>query len=143
MSDNSSPFAELNRRRRGGIPPSRVGARSDQVTIPTTTVKSPDVVADTPAPKPATQPTKKASSDAAMLDELVKTTVHLGRAEDEFLNLVNFTGKQARPKFDASRSAVVRLALRRLADELNPAEIVAALAERGPETARTGRRRLG
>lgn len=142
MSDNSSPFAELNSRRRGGIPPSRVGARSDQVIIPTTTVKTPDVVADTPA-KPTTKPTKKASSDGAVPDELVKTTVHLGQAEDEFLNLVNFTGKQVRPKFDASRSAVVRLALRRLADELNPAEVVAALAERGPETARTGRRRLG
>jgi hypothetical protein len=125
-----SPFGELESRtgRRQGIPPSRTGARTDLVAVPPTT--------------PAERPMAPPKSAPVEFDELVKTTIHLGKADDALLNLVSFTGKQSTPKVDASRSAVVRLALRRLAEAMTPEEIVGELRRKAPKTGAPGRPRL-
>lgn len=133
-----SPFGELERRsaRRQGIPPSRTGARTDLVAFPPAAT----------AERLVTPPTASAAaprSATVEVDELVKTTIHLGRADDALLNLVSFTGKQSTPKVDASRSAVARLALRRLAEAMTPEEIVEELRRKAPrETGLAGRPRL-
>lgn len=139
-----SQFDELRSRKRTGIPPSRVGAPSvlavpRAVNPPAAATRNPpttaeSVVAAAPASSAPTIPTGRP-------EPLVKTTVHLAEAEDEFLNLVSYTGKQARPRVDASRSAIVRLAISQLAESKTPPEIVAELRRRSP--AGPGRPRQG
>jgi hypothetical protein len=68
---------------------------------------------------------------------------YLDAASDEFLEDVRAAARRATPKVDASRSAVVRLALLRLADELGPAELIAELRRRSASVAPgPGRKRL-
>lgn len=127
-----SPFGELESRgaRRRGIPPSRTGARTDLVAFPSAAAAAPKAPA---APAAA----------RGQIDELVKTTIHLSKADDALLNLVSFTGKQSTPKVDASRSAVARLALRHLAEAMTPEEIVEELRRKAPPQAGSvGRPRL-
>ncbi len=135
-----SQFGELENRnaRRQGIPPSRTGARTDLVVFP------PGVADERPpaSSKPPAAAKAAPKSTTVEVNELVKTTIHLGKVTDDLLNLVSFTGKQATPKVDASRSAVVRLALRHLASAMTPEEIVEELRRTAPETDKAGRPRL-
>lgn len=133
-----SPFGELEHRhpRRQGIPPSRTGARADLVATQTTTPEDP--ASSVPEPITALPP----KSATVEVDPLVKTTIHLGRTDDALLNWVSFTGKQATPKVDVSRSAVVRLALRHLAEAMTPEQIVAEVSRTTPAPGAAGRPRL-
>lgn len=143
MTDASSPFDELARprsNRRQGIPASRHGARSDTIAVPPAPEPEQPTKPLRGSTAPATAPAPKAAPVEA--DELVKTTVHLGAQDDAWLNLVNFTGKQTKPRVDASRSAVVRLALRRLADSMTPQEAVEELRRSAPKGTAGGRPRL-
>lgn len=134
-----SPFGELESRsaRRQGIPPSRTGARTDIVVFP------PAAVDERPAAPPNAPTAVEAAPQSATVEvnDLVKTTIHLGKANDDLLNLVSFTGKQSTPKVDASRSAVVRLAIRHLAEAMTPEEIVEELRRTAPAD-KIGRPRL-
>lgn len=76
------------------------------------------------------------------LPELVKASLYLDPGADEFLEAVRIAGRRTKPKTDASRSAVVRLALNRLEATLSPAEVVAELRHRAPPTSGIGRKRL-
>lgn len=60
----------------------------------------------------------------------IKVTLYVDRETDAFLEATRVEGLTSRPKVDVSRSAVVRLALRRLMDEMSPAEVKALLANR-------------
>jgi len=60
----------------------------------------------------------------------IKVTLYVDRETDAFLEAARVEGLTSRPKVDVSRSAVVRLALRRLMDEMSPAEVKALLAGR-------------
>ena len=74
---------------------------------------------------------------------LVRASIYLDSASDEFLEDVRVAARRATPKVDASRSAVVRLALLRLADEIGPDEVVAELRRRSASAANgPGRKRL-
>jgi hypothetical protein len=51
------------------------------------------------------------------------------------------TGMTSRPKVDVSRSAVVRLALRRLMDDMSPEQVKSALAAEPAKSTGPGRKR--
>ena len=71
----------------------------------------------------------------------VKLTFYVDEELDRYLEDVRIQGLTARPKVDISRSAVVRLALRRLQDEMTPEQVKTLLAAQPTETGRTGRKR--
>lgn len=71
----------------------------------------------------------------------VKLTFYVDEELDRYLENVRIQGLTARPKVDISRSAVVRLALRRLQDEMTPEQVKTLLAAQPTETGRTGRKR--
>lgn len=131
-----SPFGELEGRsaRRQGIPPSRTGARTDLVALPPKT--------DAPVTPSESASQSVSRETAAEVNSLVKTTIHLGKTDDTLLNLVSYTGKQSTPKVDASRSAVVRLALRHLAQAMTPEQIVEELRLKSSPMNSVGRPRL-
>jgi hypothetical protein len=70
-----------------------------------------------------------------------KVTLYLDRETDEFMEAVRVEGLTSRPKVDVSRSAVVRLALRRLMDEMGPGEVKALLEGQAVRSTGPGRRR--
>jgi hypothetical protein len=94
----------------------------------------------------APPPTARAAAKAAEPEgagALVRASIYLDVAADGFLEDVRTAGRRASPKVDASRSAVVRLALLRLADDLGPAGVVAELSRRSAAAAVSpGRKRL-
>jgi hypothetical protein len=83
-----------------------------------------------------------APTTTTQLSDLVKASLYLDQDTDEFLEAVRIAGRQTKPKTDASRSAVVRLALNRLAATLSPAEVVEELRHRAPAASGSGRKRL-
>lgn len=93
-------------------------------------------------PKKASSPSAKDASEAPVVERLAKHTIHLGSVEDEFLEDVFIAGRRSKAgRVDANRSAVVRLALRRLADEQTPAQIVDTI-RKGTSKPATGRPRF-
>jgi hypothetical protein len=73
---------------------------------------------------------------------VIKRTIHLGRAEDEFLEDIFIAGRRAPGgRVDANRSAAVRLAIRRLREELSPDQIVNEIRQ-GTTKPTTGRPRF-
>lgn len=102
----------------------------------------------TPAPEPAAVSGLKVNRPVASLapvvagGELIRTTLHLSAAEDEFLEAVRAAGRGCRPRLDASRSAVARYAIAKLAAQMTPEQIVAALEQPAqPITSNGGRPR--
>ena len=78
-----------------------------------------------------------------LVDELTRSSIYLDAAADAFLEQVRSAGRTGRPKVDASRSAVVRLALARLQAEMNARDIIDELRRRADISAQTvGRKRL-
>jgi hypothetical protein len=111
-----------------------------------------DVIADpaTPAGLPAPvepvvpRSAPKAKQRPPAPDELgapFKVTLYVDRDTDEFMETVRVEGLTSRPKVDVSRSAVVRLALRRLMDEMSPVEVKALLADQAVRSTGPGRKR--
>jgi hypothetical protein len=88
-------------------------------------------------------PVEVAASAPTAQSALIRASIYLDDASDEFLEDVRVAARRATPKVDASRSAVVRLALLRLSDELSPAEVVEQLRRRSASAANgPGRKRL-
>jgi hypothetical protein len=60
------------------------------------------------------------------------------RATDEFMEAARVEGLKKRPKVDVSRSAALRLVLRRVTDNMSPVEVKTLLDNQavraGPET---------
>ncbi len=110
--------------------------------------------AASPAPTPAapvavapSEPTPAPKADRQDKDELPdkleKATIYLDAPTDAFLEDVIAAGRRQKPRVD-SRSAIVRLALRELANKMSPEEVVTAIratsTKAGPGT--QGRPRL-
>lgn len=115
---------------RPGVGASRVGARTEPVTLP-------------PPDQPGTPPTPVStsrSSDAG--NALAPSTISLDRKTEELLEAVRTAGRFAQPKVDANRSATIRFAMAILAEQFTPEQIVVELRKRAPTGAGTGRRRL-
>ena len=62
-------------------------------------------------------------------------------ATDAYLETVRAAARTARPRVDATRSAVVRVALNRLAEQIGPADVVAELQRNAAGHTGPGRKR--
>lgn len=135
---NGLDSLEARRTRGRPIPPSAHKPRLTPVELPESAVAiESGEAAITVAPAPR-QPTRKASE---AVEVVARRTIHLAPTDDNFLDSVFMAGRQdPAGKFDASRSAVVRLALARLADEMTPAQVVSELKKRAPKTTPSGGR---
>ena len=71
----------------------------------------------------------------------VKVTLYVDRDLDEFMEATRVAGLIARPKVDISRSAVVRMALRRLMSEMSAAEVKTVLEKQNVRNSGPGRKR--
>lgn len=120
-----------------------------------TTVSLPESTAtpDAPPPDEETTPTAplapaattKPPSGPILAPEKTrapfKVTLYVDRDLDEFMEAARVEGLTSRPKVDVSRSAVVRLALRRLMEHMSPAEVKAHLEGQVVRSAGPGRKR--
>jgi hypothetical protein len=93
-----------------------------------------------PVAPPAAAPVRP-RQPAAERGAPFKVTLYVDRDTDEFMETVRVEGLTSRPKVDVSRSAVVRLALRRLMDEMSPVEVKALLADQAVRSTGPGRKR--
>lgn len=122
---------------RQGVPPSKVGNKLREVTLPPpakdenlqTPTATPTVSCRSDLKGPKQPRPVSARSEPA---PLTRTTIHLSTGEDRFLEEVAIAGRLASPRVDITRSAVARLAIARLADELAPEEIIALLNNTPP-----------
>ena len=73
--------------------------------------------------------------------ELAKASIYLDEHTDAYLETVRAAARTTTPRVDATRSAVVRLALNRLADQLTPGEVVAELQRNAEGHTGPGRKR--
>ena len=123
------------------IPPSQHAPRAKPVDV---AVEAPQAAVEAPKARLApVAPPEPASEPAAVVDGLVRKTIYFGESEDATLEDLTIAGRRAKPRVEASRSAIVRLALSRLVDQLTPEEIIDELRQRGSQTVGTGRKRLG
>ncbi len=73
--------------------------------------------------------------------DLTKVSVYLDERTDGYLEIVRAAGRRSQPKVDATRSAVVRLALNRLVAQMDVAEVLAALRRNADAQSGPGRKR--
>lgn len=73
--------------------------------------------------------------------ELTKVSIYLDETTDNFLETIRTAARFAKPRVDATRSAVVRLALNRLAQQLHPSDLVAELQRKAATHTGPGRKR--
>ncbi|MCW2539646.1 MAG: hypothetical protein JWN95_1371 [Frankiales bacterium] len=154
MSDGLEALAKQRERARTSartIPPSRSVRKTDRQP------DGPSIIpgkTDTALTEPEPSTSLKRDADAGPAapaaematetsDELTRSSIYLDAAADDYLEAVRRVGRKSKPKVDASRSAVVRLALARLSSELTPEEALAELRKRVAESKQTlGRKRL-
>lgn len=140
---------------RNPIAPSQTEAAKEatpaEVAVETST--TPTTGKDTPAPKPVqpvSQPTsttdrgakpktKKESSEH--LEALSQLTVMLEESQVDWLDQIRILGLTSKPKLDITRSAVIRLAVSRLTEQMNPKEIAQWFARQPESSVSTGRKR--
>lgn len=123
----------------------RVGRRDVPPPRHAAPTKTADQATDTPtaAAPPATSPVaRKPTQGRPAASEPVRQTVYLDAAADDVLEEVRSASRRRR--IDANRSAIIRLALRRLKDDLTLEQIVDEIerASKHADTGKPGRRRL-
>lgn len=145
MSDGLAQLAQRGRRTRD-IPPPRNPARTSPVTlapVPDQPLTTPDSAATepvTPEPAAVAAPANAEPAKAAERPALKVVTIYLEQDDDDLLETITHIGRTSRPKVAISRSAVVRLALERLREQLAAGEIVDELSSRGDQQG-VGRKR--
>ncbi len=117
------------------LPPPRHQPRQTPVNMP-----APEAAEPAPTPAAASPLPRPAVTPAAVTD-LTKVSIYLDDQADTYLETVRGTARTARPRVDATRSAVVRLALNRLAEQLDPAAVVAELQRKAAGHSGPGRKR--
>ncbi|WP_195168527.1 hypothetical protein [Mycobacteroides abscessus] len=139
--DSLTAMRESKRR----VPPPRHQPRQTPVDMPAATPAVPTATAPAspPAPAAATAPKslRPAVTTAPATTDLTKVSIYLDDPTDTYLETVRGAARTARPRVDATRSAVVRLALNRLADQLDPAAVVAELQRNAAGHSGPGRKR--
>lgn len=120
------------------IPPPRHQPRRTPVEMPA--APSPAAASEAPKAQPAAPAAPAAPPPAAGTD-LTKVSIYLDDTTDASLETVRAAARATKPRVDATRSAVVRLALNRLAEQLTPAEIVAELQRSAAAHSGPGRKR--
>jgi hypothetical protein len=73
--------------------------------------------------------------------DLTKVSIYLDEQTDSYLETVRAAARTAKPRVDATRSAVVRLALNRLAEQFAPTEVIAELQRNAAAHTGPGRKR--
>ncbi len=83
------------------------------------------------------------AESGAMPSRLTRATIYLDESAENLLAEVEILGRRCRPRVDVSRSAIARIALERLADQLTPEQILQLLQDRVVASpARVGRPRM-
>lgn len=93
------------------------------------------------APTPLPPSVVQASAAPAPVTDLTKVSIYLDEPTDTFLETVRTAARFAKPRIDATRSAVVRLALNRLAEQLHPTDLIAELQRNASHHIGPGRKR--
>lgn len=142
--DSLTAMRESKRR----VPPPRHQPRQTPVDMPAATPAVPTAAAPAThlAAAPAAAPTAPKSSRPAVTaapatTDLTKVSIYLDDPTDTYLETVRGAARTTRPRVDATRSAVVRLALNRLAEQLDPAAVVAELQRKAAGHSGPGRKR--
>jgi hypothetical protein len=124
---------------RRALPPPRHQPRATPVPMPEPPAAPEPAQAQPPA-TPKARPPEPIQAAAAATD-LAKVSLYLDESTDTYLETVRAAARTARPRVDATRSAVVRLALTRLAEQLNPAQVVDELQRNAAAHTGPGRKR--
>lgn len=101
---------------------------------------------ETAPPAKVKRPPARGKSDKSAVaqsggSELYPTTAYLELEEDKYIRRALEAGRYGKPKV-TSASAVIRYAVRHLAEHMTPEQVVAAIREAAPETSNQGRIRL-
>lgn len=123
------------------LPPPRHQPRQTPVPMPEPAPPSPPADAPSRAKAIGPTPMSAATSAPATSTDLAKVSIYLDEPTDAYLETVRAAARTTKPRVDATRSAVVRLALNRLADQLSPAEVVAELQRNAAGHTGPGRKR--
>lgn len=155
-------LADARQRARRTMPPPRHPASRDETVLSASTPaeatageERPASASGVPAQRPlavaeavAREPVRPLAAQAVApkvsdtaVEPPIKLTLYLDQDIDRYLEDVRIQGLTARPRVDVSRSAVVRLALRRLRAEMDPDQVKALLAAQPTDNSRTGRKR--
>lgn len=135
--DSLTAMRESKRR----VPPPRHQPRQTPVDMPAATPAAP-TAAPAAAPPPAAAPkSPRPAPTTTPATELTKVSIYLDDPTDAYLETVRGAARTARPRVDATRSAVVRLALNRLAEQLDPVAVVAELQRKAAGHSGPGRKR--
>jgi hypothetical protein len=136
--DAMTAMRTKNTASRRALPPPRHQPRATPVPMPA----PPKQPAAAPV-APKAQPPAPAPGPAAAIStsDLAKVSIYLDEQTDSYLETVRAAARGARPRVDATRSAVVRLALTRLADQLNSEQVVAELQRNAAAHTGPGRKR--
>ena len=126
---------------RRALPPPRHQPRATPVPMPETSAAPEPSQAQTPATPKARPPQPQPIPAVAAATDLAKVSLYLDESTDTYLETVRAAARTARPRVDATRSAVVRLALTRLAEQLNPAQVVDELQRNAAAHTGPGRKR--
>ena len=152
MPDGLGMLDEKRQRRARSIPAPRNPARTTPVQVVELAATEPEGPAPaepaevTTAPEKApTRPKAARSAPPQAKPEVqqptIKMSIYLEASDDVYLENIAHAGKTGTPKVAISRSAIVRLALERLANTMTTDEIVNELRGRGDEHQGSGRKR--
>lgn len=135
----ASLSAQRERARRSMPPPRHPALAAAVEAVPAVTRASAPAPAAS-APERKAQPGRR-KQPAAPPEPTFKVTLYVDRRTDDFMEATRVEGLTSRPKVDVSRSAVVRLAVRRLMDEMSPAEVKQLLERQTVHRSGPGRKR--
>jgi hypothetical protein len=119
------------------LPPPRHRPRETPVPMPDPRPREQPPAAAAPPAEDVSPPSPRADAGT----DLTKVSIYLDEPTDAYLETVRAAGRTTKPRVDATRSAVVRLALNRLADELGPADVIAELGRNAASHIGPGRKR--
>jgi hypothetical protein len=126
------------------MPATRHPVTEKKITATGSTTTANRPLTGEPAPSPAaagnTKP-RRSGLQSPDSGATFKVTLYVDRATDEFMEAARVEGLTSRPKVDVSRSAVVRLALRRLMDDMSPGEVKTLLIAQAVRSIGPGRKR--
>lgn len=128
-------------RQRRTMPPPRHPAAINPTTPQSADSSSPQTspTAESARPSTTTLSAQVVASTAPEPDKARPATIYLDKAPREYLDEIRISSMRA--KVDVSMSAVVRLALDRLADSMSAEQVVDYLKSRPTDPTRTGRKR--
>jgi hypothetical protein len=144
MPDGLSMLDEKRERRTRNIPSPRNPPRATPVEVAELIIPTRPT-----APEPEPAPARTTESRAAKVtmpeqtvqEPTIKMSIYLEASDDLYLEEITHAGKTSRPRIAISRSAIVRLALGRLAATMTTDDVVAELRKTGDEHQGSGRKR--